>query len=222
MENDHKTSEVSSKYLVNYEDGLIGMGGFANVYLAVNKITGEEVALKKIDKSFTDTNSFLKEMKSLLQVKAYGGHCHIAGLIDFFEEEEHFIVILDLVKGGEMFDHLVELGAYSEADASRFLREVASALAFVHGINVIHADLKPEHLMLSNSNASDAVVKLVDFGCAEVLNCVDNDFILKSLSKKESSLFTQSHEAITTESVITPAYATIEVLRGEVSKVLIK
>ena len=47
------------------------------------------------------------------------------------------------VSGGEMFDHLVAVGAYSEADAARLLREVASALAFLHGIGVVHGDLKP-------------------------------------------------------------------------------
>ena len=43
-----------------------------------------------------------------------------------------------------MFDHLVDNGAYSEADAARLIREVASAVAFLHGIDVVHADLKPE------------------------------------------------------------------------------
>lgn len=67
-----------------------------------------------------------------------------------------------------MFDHLVEQGAYSEADAARLIREVASSLYFIHGLSLTHGDLKPENLMLSSKNPSDAVVKLVDFGCAHV------------------------------------------------------
>ena len=73
-----------------------------------------------------------------------------------------------------MFDHLIKNGAFSEADTSRLLREAASALAFLHGIGVIHADLKPENLMLSTERGSDAVVKLVDFGCAEVMAGADD------------------------------------------------
>jgi serine/threonine protein kinase len=42
-----------------------------------------------------------------------------------------------------MFDHLVEAGAYSEADAARLIREVASALYFTHGLSLTHGDLKP-------------------------------------------------------------------------------
>ena len=49
------------------------------------------------------------------------------------------------VGGGEMFDSLIRNGAYSELDASRLVRDTASALAFLHGIGVVHADLKPEN-----------------------------------------------------------------------------
>jgi len=77
---------------------------------------------------------------------------------------------MDLVEGGEVFDHLVRNGAYSERDASRLVREVGSALAFLHGIGLVHGDLKPENLMLSSRNPSDATMKVVDFGCAEIID----------------------------------------------------
>jgi serine/threonine protein kinase len=48
------------------------------------------------------------------------------------------------------------------------MREVASALAFLHGTGCVHGDLKPENLMLSTKHASDSVVKLIDFGCAQL------------------------------------------------------
>jgi serine/threonine protein kinase len=55
-----------------------------------------------------------------------------------------------------MFDHvhLVKQGAYSAADAAR--------VSFIHGLDTVHGDLKPENIMLSMGNSSDAVVKLVD------------------------------------------------------------
>ena len=67
------------------------------------------------------------------------------------------------------FDHLIEHGAYSEADAARLLREVSSALAFLHGIGIVHADLKPENIMLSSRKSTEAAIKLVDFGCANII-----------------------------------------------------
>lgn len=50
------------------------------------------------------------------------------------------------------------------------MREVASALSFIHGVGCVHGDLKPENLMLSTTNVSDAVVKIIDFGAAQIVS----------------------------------------------------
>ena len=50
---------------------------------------------------------------------------------------------MDLIQGGEMFDQLCNNGPYSEADAARLVMETASAVAFLHGVGLVHADLKP-------------------------------------------------------------------------------
>lgn len=85
-----------------------------------------------------------------------------------YEDATHFYMILDLVSGGEMFEHLINYGAYSEADAARLTHEVASALAFLHGVGVVHADLKPENLLLCSKNRRDGTINVIDFGCAVV------------------------------------------------------
>eukprot|EP00639_Heterosigma_akashiwo_P021666 CAMPEP_0206411436 /NCGR_PEP_ID=MMETSP0294-20121207/33283_1 /ASSEMBLY_ACC=CAM_ASM_000327 /TAXON_ID=39354 /ORGANISM="Heterosigma akashiwo, Strain CCMP2393" /LENGTH=76 /DNA_ID=CAMNT_0053872165 /DNA_START=27 /DNA_END=253 /DNA_ORIENTATION=+ len=72
---------------------------------------------------------------------------------------------MELVSGGELFEHLIAHGAYSEADAARLLRGVASALAFLHSAGIVHLDVKPENLMLSDAGPAPAV-KLIDFGSA--------------------------------------------------------
>lgn len=100
--------------------------------------------------------------------------------------------------------HLILVpGAYSEADAARLVREVASALAFLHGLDTVHADLKPENLMLSTEHASDCVIKLVDFGCAQV-TAPDSAFQLAKGSKGETAN--------------TPAYCPPEVLDKRLAK----
>lgn len=55
-----------------------------------------------------------------------------------YEDHNNYYLILDLVSGGEMFDHLINYGAYSEADAARLMYEIASALAFMHGVGVVY------------------------------------------------------------------------------------
>jgi serine/threonine protein kinase len=99
-----------------------------------------------------------------------GGHPHITALHENYDVDGNFLIVLDYIAGGEMFDHLVNNGAYSEADAARLVGDVASALAFLHGLGIVHCDLKPENLMLSTNNRRDSIVKLVDFGCAASTN----------------------------------------------------
>ena len=67
-----------------------------------------------------------------------------------YENEREYFLILDLVSGGEMFEHLIKNGAYSEQDAALHIKHVASSLNFLHGINLVHADLKPENLMMTS------------------------------------------------------------------------
>jgi serine/threonine protein kinase len=160
---------VRSMYDVQWKNPL-GEGGFGAVYLAKDRKTKELVAVKKISKKFTDDASFQKEMNAFLHIRQCGGHPNICGLRENFDEGDHYYLVLDLVSGGEMFDHLCSHGAYSEADAARLVREVGSALAFIHGIGCVHGDLKPENLMLSSENKSDAVIKVVDFGCAQIID----------------------------------------------------
>eukprot|EP00540_Astrosyne_radiata_P009950 CAMPEP_0116868594 /NCGR_PEP_ID=MMETSP0418-20121206/27283_1 /TAXON_ID=1158023 /ORGANISM="Astrosyne radiata, Strain 13vi08-1A" /LENGTH=694 /DNA_ID=CAMNT_0004504581 /DNA_START=140 /DNA_END=2224 /DNA_ORIENTATION=- len=115
------------------------------------------------------------ETDALLRIYDNGGHPNISGLRDMYEDYSHFYLILDLVSGGEMFEHLINYGAYSEADAARLVFEVVSALAFLHGVGVVHADLKPENLLLCSKNRRDGTIKMIDFGCSVVYDLRDDE-----------------------------------------------
>jgi serine/threonine protein kinase len=144
-------------------------GAYGSVHPARLATTGEKVALKKISKRYTNSSTFKNETEALLRIFDNGGHPNISGLRDMYEDLSHFYLILDLISGGEMFDHLSNDGAYSEADAARLVFEISSALAFLHGVGVVHADLKPENLLLCSRNRRGGTIKIIDFGCA-VLN----------------------------------------------------
>lgn len=178
---------------------LLGQGAFSSVYLGHEKKTHLPVAVKKISKKYTDTNSFERELRTLLHIRNSGGHPHICSLHQCYDDDEHYYLVLDYVTGGELFEHLIRNGAYSEAGAARLVREVASTLAFLHGIGVVHADLKPENIMLSQKpdggDSSNAVVKLVDFGSAEIVN---SEVVASTAPASDFTL--------------TPAYAPPEVL----------
>lgn len=132
---------LTDKYLVDLKQPPLGEGAFGSVHLARHRQSGELVAIKKIPKQMTSYDTFQREMEALLHIREHGRHPNICSLRENFEEGQHYYLVLDLVSGGEMFDHLCQQGPYSEADAARLVREVASALAFCHGIGVVHGDL---------------------------------------------------------------------------------
>lgn len=158
-------TSVDSKYSWN-KDEMVGEGAYSKVFQATSKDTNEVVALKNISKKYTDSQYFQQEVEAMLYIQEKGGHPHVITLHEHFEDGDCYILILDFIKGGELFDHLIEMGAYSEMDASRIVREVASALLFLHGIGLVHADLKPENVLLTTTRRGDSVVKVADFGTA--------------------------------------------------------
>ena len=181
------------------------MPNFICVVASLNRsVVRSKVALKKISKRFTDKSDFQRETDALLRIHDNGGHPNIACLRDMYEDFSHFYLVLDLIRGGEMFDHLIDYGAYSEADAARLMREVASALAFLHGVGIIHADLKPENLMLCSTKREAGTIKVVDFGCAKVLHdnydiTDDNANIIDSLMMQGAAVPSASKDSSTTK-----------------------
>jgi len=201
---------LASKYHVDLQAPPLGEGAFGTVHLGRHRTSGEWVAVKRIPKKFTSSLSFQREMEALLHIRQHGGHPRICGLRENFDEGGYFYLVLDLIKGGELFDHLCRQGPYSEADAARLIREVASALAWCHGIGLVHGDLKPENIMLNSNNPLHATTKLVDFGVAQVTRedetPSNNDTITSVADDVESTI------------VNTPAYCPPEVLDKEARK----
>ncbi len=101
-------------------------------------------------------------------------HPRILKLFEVYEGHEYVHLILEYLKGGELFDRIQAKGGFSEADAARIMSRLLEVVAFCHNKGVIHRDLKPENIILTQaSNAyhvrdtdSDLNFKIVDFGLA--------------------------------------------------------
>ena len=61
-------------------------------------------------------------------------------------------MVLELVDGGELFDRIVERGCYTEADAVICLKQILSAIDYLHKMNIVHRDLKPENLLYADNS----------------------------------------------------------------------
>lgn len=171
----NKARHLPEKYDVDWNT-VLGFGTYGAVYSGKKSSNGERVALKVIAKKNTDQSSFRRETAALLRVFDNGGHPNISGLRDVYEDDNYYYLVLDLICGGEIFDHLVNDGVFSEDNAVRLMREAASALSFLHSIGVVHADLKPENLMLCSARREYGSLKIIDFGSARVTD--DNHYCL--------------------------------------------
>jgi serine/threonine protein kinase len=92
-------------------------------------------------------------------------HSNICKLYEMFEDDQIVYVVLELC-GRALFDRLEEDIVLEEAEAARFVGNLASALAHIHSKNIVYRDLKPENLLLSVEDNESPTVKLVNFGQA--------------------------------------------------------
>lgn len=140
-----------------YEFGdVLGEGGFSVVYEGKCLETKASVAIKVVDKE----NSNLADVKNEIAIMVKTGiHPNIVSLRAAYDTKKAYILILDLVRGGEVFEHVVSKGTLSEKYACMLFKAVASAVEHMHKHGIVHNDLKPENLLLTNAD-DDALLFL--------------------------------------------------------------
>ncbi|GMP73679.1 hypothetical protein CsSME_00031367 [Camellia sinensis var. sinensis] len=137
-----------------YELGrTLGEGTFAKVKFARNIETGENVAIKILDKE-----KILKH-KMIAQVMA---------------SKTKIYIVLELVTGGELFDKIASKGRLKEDEARKYFQQLINAVDYCHSRGVFHRDLKPENLLLD----ANEVLKVSDFGLSALPQQVREDGLL--------------------------------------------
>ena len=161
---------------------VLGQGGFGITYLAIQGGLERTVAIKEFfmreaccrasdsrgvtlgtegNRETVDRyrQKFLKEARSIARLN----HPHIVRIIDVFEENGTAYYVMEYVAGGSLSDRVGCQGALSEPEATRYIRQVADALTYIHTQRMTHLDVKPANIMLTDK---DEVV-LIDFGLAK-------------------------------------------------------
>jgi len=130
--------------------------------MLLKKKDGKEFAIKCIKKEMVEGED-IKLLRREVQIMKKLDHPNILKLFEVYEDEKQFFLVMELVKGKELFDKIVERGMYSERDASNIIYQVVSAVEYLHECGIAHRDLKPENL-LSAGEEENEVVKIADFG----------------------------------------------------------
>ncbi|AWP05425.1 putative serine/threonine-protein kinase DCLK2 [Scophthalmus maximus] len=158
----------ASTILEKYQVGkVIGDGNFAVVKECVERSTGKEFALKIIDKAKCIGKEHLieNEVAVLRKVK----HPNIIMLVEELDTASELYLVMELVKGGDLFDAITSSTKYTERDASVMIYNLAGALKYLHGMNIVHRDIKPENLLVFEYPDGAKSLKLGDFGLATVV-----------------------------------------------------
>uniref|UniRef100_A0A3B4GSE8 Serine/threonine-protein kinase DCLK2 n=1 Tax=Pundamilia nyererei TaxID=303518 RepID=A0A3B4GSE8_9CICH len=132
-----------------------------------DRSTGQEYALKIIDKARCCGKEHLieNEVAVLRRVR----HPSIIQLIEVDETPTQLFLVMELVKGGDLFDAITSSTKYSERDASAMVFNLAGAIKYLHRMNIVHRDIKPENLLVCEYPDGTKSLKLGDFGLATVV-----------------------------------------------------
>lgn len=153
----------------NYKfDKVLGEGSFAVVRKGIKKTTGEEVAIKIIDKSNLETDDQIA-LQLEVEILSKIDHPNIVKLYEVYDEKSKFYMVMELMTGGELFDRIVEKEHYSEKEASDTIRPIVDAIRYCHSMGIAHRDLKPENLLYTSPDPG-ATIKISDFGLAKVIS----------------------------------------------------
>ncbi|MGH0147858.1 UNVERIFIED_CONTAM: hypothetical protein FKN15_044853 [Acipenser sinensis] len=138
--------QVPASIAERYKVGrTIGDGNFAIVRECVERSTGREYALKIINKSKCRGKEHMiqNEVSILRRVK----HPNIVLLIEEMDTYTELYLVMELVKGGDLFDAITSTNKYTERDASGMLYNLVCAIKYLHSLNIVHRDIKPENLL---------------------------------------------------------------------------
>ncbi|XP_062834409.1 MAP kinase-interacting serine/threonine-protein kinase 1 isoform X3 [Anolis carolinensis] len=140
---DHFPGRFEDLYKLTAE--LLGEGSYAKVQGAVSLQNGKEYAVKIIEKHAGHSRSrVFREVETLYQCQ---GNKNILELIEFFEDNSRYYLVFEKLRGGSILAHIQEQKHFNEREASRVVRDIASALDFLHTKGIAHRDLKPENIL---------------------------------------------------------------------------
>lgn len=154
----------------------LGEGSGTKCKLGVHRDTKKEVAIKVMKRSSPEiTSTFITLWKNEVKVMRNLAHPHIVQLYEADEngiklkksgeKEDVLYLVLELIKGGELFDFIALTGAFSEPVARFYFKQLISGLEYLNGLGLAHRDLKPENLLLDDAFN----LKIGDFGFATSL-----------------------------------------------------
>jgi len=141
----------------------VGMGGMAVVYKAMDTMLGRNVAVKILREEFKENEEFIRRFKVESQAAASLSHQNIVQIYDVGEEDGLHYIVMELLEGETLKNYMNSKGGkLSRREATNFAMQICRALEHAHSKHVVHRDIKPQNIVLTESGK----IKVADFGIA--------------------------------------------------------
>ena len=143
---------------------LIGVGGMSNVYKAVDKQSGQEVAVKFLKEEFFENEELVRRFKNESKAISLLNHECIIKVLDFNITDSEKYLVVEYIKGLTLKEFIENRGKLTWEETLVFANIILGALGHAHENGVIHRDLKPQNIMLTR----EGDLKIMDFGIARL------------------------------------------------------
>jgi calcium-dependent protein kinase len=155
------THRIEEDYTLDDKKRL-GEGGFGAVCTCEHKATKATRACKKIrKKDVKDKKAFEREV----ELQKSLDHPNICRIYDVYQDAKMYYIVLELCKGGELFDRIIQATHFGEHTVAFLAKQMIAALVYMHASCMAHRDLKPENYLLAQDlPVEDTHLKLIDFG----------------------------------------------------------
>lgn len=179
---------------------LIGQGSFGSVYIALHAVTGELLAVKQVDTSANSQNDARKKgmidaLKREISLLRDLQHPNIVQYLGASSSGDHLNIFLEYVPGGSVQTMLNSYGALREPLIRSFVRQIVTGLAYLHGRDIIHRDIKGANILVDNKGG----IKISDFGISkkiEASNLLSGPANNKNRPSLQGSVFWMAPEVV--------------------------
>uniref|UniRef100_A0A2K5S8I6 Serine/threonine-protein kinase 17A n=1 Tax=Cebus imitator TaxID=2715852 RepID=A0A2K5S8I6_CEBIM len=148
----------------------LGRGKFAVVRKCIKKDSGKEFAAKFMRKRRKGQDCRMEIIHEIAVLELAQDNPWVINLHEVYETPSEMILVLEYAAGGEIFDQCVadREEAFKEKDVQRLMRQILEGVHFLHTHDVVHLDLKPQNILLTNESPLGDI-KIVDFGLSRIL-----------------------------------------------------
>lgn len=152
----------------------LGQGTFGKVKLAQHQETGVEYAIKILDKSDIKANELTVNVRREIAIMKALNHNNIVNLREVLSSKTKLYIVMDLVRGGELFEQIERKGELDEKLARKYFQQLIDGIDYCHRRGVCHRDLKPENLLVDENGT----LKITDFGVSSMKGGVSGSDLL--------------------------------------------